>query len=535
VVERLRISFIKQPFIMRKRRMFSVVKGLAWALVFWGSSASAVYMEFKQDSIDDVNSNTLSAVSSTQYPETWTTVTTKVAPNVWNSYRFTHWSVTIHPSTSFRDEWGCAEDQISFSFTNKTTATAHYLPASLDSNSDGVPDWYTIYYCGSTNVAATSDEDGDGFSLLEEFQNGSHPLFANTNQVGGISTAQSDIIVCNIAGYPEYVLRSDPAGTVDQSEIVHPGTVVTTPNMTQSSFGYWTLDGVQQRDALGVAKRQLVFTVENADREAVAYLFAGDTDSDGLPDAWEQYYFNTLAHDASDDLNGDGFTLLDDYQANRSPVFKYSFQEGGIAHAQSDMVVVNLTVYTRYVLRSEPAGYVNKTARVVIGTHIITPEMTQPTFAYWTLDGEQQRNVEGVALRQFGFTITETNTEAVAYFITGDVDNNGLPDAWEEFYFGQTGVDTNAICANGINTVLDAYVAGFSPIESDDCFEIIDVDGNIIQWDAVSNRNYSVYYSTNLVEGFQLLESEYSSGSYTDRFNNAADKCFYKVEVHLKE
>ena len=77
-----------------------------------------------------------------------------------------------------------------------------------------------------------------------------------------------------------------PPGTVNQSAVVPPGTIITSPDLSaNTSFGYWTLDGVRQQDAWGVALSQVTFTMESVDREAVAYLFPGDSDGDAVPDA----------------------------------------------------------------------------------------------------------------------------------------------------------------------------------------------------------------------------------------------------------
>lgn len=46
---------------------------------------------------------------------------------------------------------------------------------------------------------------------------------------------------------------------------------------------------------------------------------AADTDADGLPDAWEQTHFGNLAQNAGDDPDGDGFGNLQEYLAGSSP------------------------------------------------------------------------------------------------------------------------------------------------------------------------------------------------------------------------
>ena len=135
---------------------------------------------------------------------------------------------------------------------------------------------------------------------------------------------------------------------VNQSAIAPPGTVVTTPNLsTNTSFGYWTLDGVRQMDAWGVALPQITFTMGTSNREAVAYLFAGDTDADGVADAYELYYYGTLANGAASDTDGDGISLLAERNSGTNPLYTNATQEGGVAWADSSQVVVNLQPFER--------------------------------------------------------------------------------------------------------------------------------------------------------------------------------------------
>ena len=68
----------------------------------------------------------------------------------------------------------------------------------LDSDSDGIPDWWSHWYWpDGTGPSATSDDDSDGYSLLQEYQNGTNPLAADapsgsTSTTGGTSGVDSD-------------------------------------------------------------------------------------------------------------------------------------------------------------------------------------------------------------------------------------------------------------------------------------------------------------------------------------------------------
>ncbi len=120
-----------------------------------------------------------------------------------------------------------------------------------------------------------------------------------------------------------------------------------------------------------------------------------------------------------------------------------------------------------------------------------------------------------------------------------DSDGDGLPNFWELDYYGHItdNVTSNDIVANGINTALEAYIAGFVPIDSRAFFGITDISEDagdfVLQWNRTSGREYSVYWAPNLMLGFSLLQDNISGGSYTDMVNSAGSKGFYKLDVEL--
>lgn len=401
------------------------------------TASQAVIVNFAQTSVNDVDVSTIGAVSSSQYLETAFSYMTVIAPSFFSTYRFTRWTNSSAPATVYRDAWGRSLNPISFVLLEATTATAHYLPATRDTDGDGVPDWYEIEYFGDLTRAASFDGDDDGIQLSAEYSGGSHPLYGNASQAGGVAYTDSSLISFNRAGYASYTLRGVPAGTVNQMAIAAPGTVVTTPDLaSNTALGYWSLDGVRQQDAWGVALPQITFTMGITNREAVAYLFTGDTDGDDVPDAYEQYYYGTLANGQNSDTDGDSITLLAERIGGTNPLYANTYQEGGVAWADSSMVTVNLADFSRYTLSSVPAGTVSQTAIVPDGTAITTPDMTQSTFGYWTLDGVRQQDAWGVALRQLTFTVDGADRTAVASLFANDSDGDGINDGFEQFHFG---------------------------------------------------------------------------------------------------
>ncbi len=120
-----------------------------------------------------------------------------------------------------------------------------------------------------------------------------------------------------------------------------------------------------------------------------------------------------------------------------------------------------------------------------------------------------------------------------------DADFDGIADAWEAEHFPETSnCDPAAICANGINTMLQAYIAGLDPNDLNSRFEVNLLYASffepLLEWTAVSGRVYSVDCSTNLSTGnFQPLETgiEYPSNSL--RVPNIGN-AFYRINVKLK-
>ncbi|NLX26271.1 MAG: hypothetical protein GXY61_09985 [Lentisphaerae bacterium] len=120
-----------------------------------------------------------------------------------------------------------------------------------------------------------------------------------------------------------------------------------------------------------------------------------------------------------------------------------------------------------------------------------------------------------------------------------DADGDGLPDAWEEQYYGSAGVDPGVICANGLNTVLEAYTAGLDPTDPDAWFGITggNVENGTLSWNSVSGRVYSVWWSSDLMDEFQCIDSNilWSADGFTDTVHRADSTGFYKLEVRLAE
>jgi hypothetical protein len=94
-----------------------------------------------------------------------------------------------------------------------------------------------------------------------------------------------------------------------------------------------------------------------------------------------------------------------------------------------------------------------------------------------------------------------------------DLDQDGLPDAWEEQIFGSLTV-ANAITDQDQDgaTDLTEYLNGTDPRNSGAAFRLTRVSkalngGVLLGWTGVSNRLYFVERSTNLLTGFSVIAS----------------------------
>lgn len=119
-----------------------------------------------------------------------------------------------------------------------------------------------------------------------------------------------------------------------------------------------------------------------------------------------------------------------------------------------------------------------------------------------------------------------------------DTDGDGLPDIWESQHFGGvTNADPGALAANGLDTVYEAYIAGLNPTNAQSRFTVSSRAQDILQWNGVSGRVYSVYWSTNLLNGFQPLATNiiWPQTVLTNFANQGNGSGFYRINVRLNE
>ncbi len=132
------------------------------------------------------------------------------------------------------------------------------------------------------------------------------------------------------------------------------------------------------------------------------------------------------------------------------------------------------------------------------------------------------------------FVVMTNNLQVTASFEAIVTTNHAVPLSWLAEH-GFTNNPEQAAALSGSNglPVWASYVAGLDPTNSSSVFEVEPVPGTaaglVLQWNAVSGRVYTIYRSTNLLNGFAPLpgaiDMPWPCNSFTAGVN-AAEGCF---------
>jgi len=385
--------------------------------------------------------------SSEQDLESGVWLTTLDVPQSTASYHFTHWTIN---GVEQRDELGLGITPITFLILQPTTATCHHVLSSLDADGDGVHDWYEIHVNGHTNGIATSDPDGDGFGLAQEYRRDYHPHLTNEIVDGGFSIMLAPITPeIDMAGKHTFDRRSEPDGLwLGYSAVLDHGTIVTNDDVYGSvdgySFCYWTLNGVRQTDRAGRAVSRFAFALQT-NSVAIAHYIPSDQDADGdgVYDWIELNYYGSTNTAPSDDTDLDGYSFAEELRWEYHPLLTNEIVDGGwsltLAPETPVLVDTNLVIFTT---RSDPFHVLQSSDQAVeVGATVTVDEsyglQGGLSFCYWTLNGVIQTDPAGRALSGFDVTVlSNTVAEAVYRNTHADEDGDSMPDWLELNYTG---------------------------------------------------------------------------------------------------
>ena len=158
-------------------------------------------------------------------------------PPTKSGYIFTHWTSNQNDPLTARDAWGRAKENADYTLYQAVTLTAHYLPASQDSDGDDIADGYEPYWYGDLDENAASDTDGDGLTFAQELAADTNPLFADSAAPGGIAWANGVTMLYNPSNYAPYIVRSVPEGQLfaTTTNYLAPGSVKQSDSLSSRS------------------------------------------------------------------------------------------------------------------------------------------------------------------------------------------------------------------------------------------------------------------------------------------------------------
>ncbi len=167
--------------------------------------------------------------------------------------------------------------------------------------------------------------------------------------------------------------------------------------------------------------------------------------------------------------------------------------------------------------------------------HFSNPSISYSSQAETNVTGHPQDADNARTIREISPVIADYRES-----VNPDYDADGLPNEWEQKYFGtDVGVNPRNISANGTQNFYECYVSGINPLDKNSGFsskiKCKNAVGNIVTWNAVPSRKYSILFSTNLIDGFVITESKisYPQSSWTDSVEHV--NAFYKVGVSIDD
>ena len=359
------------------------------------------------------------------------------------SSSFAYWTVDGEHQ---RDMFGRALDRLQFEMP---TNDVELVAVTMEDEEER----QAVYWTGNVANGWESDTDNDGMTLREEVARGTNPLFAD-KVVGGVK------VVSRAPQFFKLIIRSEPEGSLFATEErnIAPGVAVRTSayNPNSSIFAHWTKDGVSQRDMFGRAVDQLQFEMPTNDVALVAVTAEDEEERQAV------YWTGDAANGWESDTDNDGMTLREEVAHGTNPLFADKVV-GGVK------VVSRAPQFFKLILRSEPEGVLFATEErniapgVAVRTSAYNP--TSSTFAYWTKDGEGQRDIFGRALDQLQFEMPTNDVELVAVTVedeetrqavywTGDAANGWESDTDKD------GMTLREEIARGTNPLFADLVVG---------------------------------------------------------------------------
>ncbi|HOW96681.1 MAG TPA: alpha-amylase family glycosyl hydrolase [Kiritimatiellia bacterium] len=123
-----------------------------------------------------------------------------------------------------------------------------------------------------------------------------------------------------------------------------------------------------------------------------------------------------------------------------------------------------------------------------------------------------------------------------------DIDGDGIPNDWEtEHFLGPTNANAGAMAANGVNTVMETYIAGIDPNNPEAFWKVspagVPAVGLQVTWPSLTGRVYQLDRATDLVAGFSELDSNIEADPPVNTYHDATatnpTPYFYRVQAEI--
>ena len=279
--------------------------------------------------------------SLSSFPEVNSTYNSQNLNGIQSGYYFSHWEVNgirkAGPS-------GKSLSKISELMDQDKEIVARFVEQNLDADEDEIPDWYELHEFGTLDLTNQSNPDEDAFSLEEERKYGLSGNIKDSIREGGISVRRSPLTKVNLGGGSFVKITSDPPGMLNSDFILQEKnstyqSVSLNGQIGNYVFSHWEINGVRQTSSSGIGLSRVTEKLDS-DKTIVAKYFdkSADTDSDGIPDWYENQQFGNLTSSGESDPDGDGLKNDEEIKFGLSPLIKDQFFEGGIALRRAKML-----------------------------------------------------------------------------------------------------------------------------------------------------------------------------------------------------
>ena len=275
-------------------------------------------------------------------------------------------------------------------------------------------------------------------------------------------------------------------------------TTTAAPAKSGYIFTHWTISTAQAfspRDAWGRAFDSASFKLYEETILTANYLpTSQDSDGDGVADGHELYWYGDLSKIAASDTDGDGFTFAQEMANGTNPLFAERHEDGPVAFADGALWQYNPYNIQPYTIRSEPegalfatvTGYKRAGEQIESGTQ--GTQTTQGTgFAYWSLNGVEQRDVWGRAVDSISMAMPTNAIEFVAH-AESDYDTR-----MSLYWYGSPAVSATADTDHDGRTFAEELAAGTNPLfpERHEDGPVAYADGALLQYNPYNLQPYT--------------------------------------------